>query len=368
MIAKPTKEQDQAVYSKIDTVVSAAAGSGKTAVMVERVVRLVLEGADIRRMLVITFTNAAAAQLKRRIRSELAAAQTADERTRRTQLNFIRSADIGTVHSLCIRLCRKFFAVAGIDPLFKIAGDIQRSMLSKDALDELFDERFASANEVFRHILFAFAYNSEDRLKQIITDIYEYSRSSPDPEAFLTKAQALYADGENYYKVWEKEAVKNALNIPDYLAEAGRILGQNAQDSEKARSIVIELGSCAERISKALKMGAGPETLSQITDIKIPAMRLSKVIDEETKQQVSALVDKARVGIKALKEDMLFAFGKQYCQKRDKEMLPYIKELCSLVIDYSALFAQRKKEAGCAGFFGCGALCAQDIIRQRCCL
>ena len=141
MIASPTFSQQQAIETTgHNLIVSAAAGSGKTAVMVDRAVRMVLQGQDLTRMLMVTFTNAAAAQMKQRIAKELSQAiQRPDLPNRehvRRQLTLVQSADISTVNAFCLTIVRRYFHLVDVDPLFTIADQSQQVLLEAEALDQ----------------------------------------------------------------------------------------------------------------------------------------------------------------------------------------------------------------------------------------
>ena len=151
-----TKEQREAIETRGKNIlVSAAAGSGKTAVLVERIKRLILEeGCSIDRMLIVTFTNAAAAEMKEKIRKAIgeAASRSAEGMSKvhkdcggstaflKNQMNLISSANISTFHSFALEVIRRYFYLIGIEPNFKICDSVQETLLRGEAMDQLLSE------------------------------------------------------------------------------------------------------------------------------------------------------------------------------------------------------------------------------------
>ena len=195
-----TDEQRRAIESRAAGIlVSAAAGSGKTTVLVERIIRKILDGGDTERMLVSTFTNAAAASMREKIYKALKdehAKNPADPHIRR-QLTMVYGADIGTIHSFCSRLIRSSFFEAGVAPDFKLMSDdearIMKARVMSRTLDELFEEGgkdFTAAAEMFVR------KNSDKRFSALLLGIYEKLIALPFYEDKLKDAALLCEAGE----------------------------------------------------------------------------------------------------------------------------------------------------------------------------
>lgn len=148
-----TEEQISAISSRGKVIVSASAGSGKTFVMIERLANLLLEGADVKRILAVTYTTRAAAQMKEKLRSALIEKlKTADRDLRvkiKAQLKALPMADISTTHSFCSRIVKSYFYLVGIDPAFKIASEdsADGSILFSRAMDDVFEAAYAEKDE-----------------------------------------------------------------------------------------------------------------------------------------------------------------------------------------------------------------------------
>ena len=165
--------------------VSAAAGSGKTTVLVERVKSLVLNGeTDIDRFLITTFTKAAASEMKERleaaIRKEMKKPD-ADKAKLTRQLQQLPGASIGTFHSFAIEIIRQYFYLTDLEPGFSVADDIQMALMKRDALNKVFEKRYEENTEEFKSFILKYSSSrGDDRLKENILDTYKTLVSIPD--------------------------------------------------------------------------------------------------------------------------------------------------------------------------------------------
>lgn len=178
--------------------VSAAAGSGKTAVLVERIARLVSDpenGIDIDRLLVLTFTKAAAAQMRERLSAALSqkAEEDPENEHLQRQLTLIYNAQITTIDSFCLYLIRNHFNDIGLDPDFRTADDGEMKLLAQDVLGALLEEKFSEKDPDFIHCVECFVPGGrESRLEELILQLYEFSMSYPFPEEWLKKHRSDY--------------------------------------------------------------------------------------------------------------------------------------------------------------------------------
>ncbi|HHY90883.1 MAG TPA: UvrD-helicase domain-containing protein, partial [Clostridiales bacterium] len=164
---KWTKEQEDAIQARgCNLLVSAAAGSGKTAVLVERIKQIILkDGIDVDRLLIVTFTNAAAGEMRERIGATLLEElekKGENEEYVRKQLNLLSHATISTLHSFCMEIVRRHFHLIDIDPNFRIADETEIAILKLEALEEVFEQKYKEADEAFFELVERFGGNRED--------------------------------------------------------------------------------------------------------------------------------------------------------------------------------------------------------------
>ena len=201
-----TDEQMHAITGDAEgnILVSAAAGSGKTAVLVERVLRKVLNGtASVDRLLVVTFTEAAAAEMREKIIKRLSKElenkdRTADElRMLKNQVRLAESADIMTIDAFCSRVVRNNFHVLGTDPNASVIDDAMSELLRAEAADNVFDELYRTENEEdrkrFSRLIEAYASDrNDDGLEKLIYAVYKFISSFAEPEGWLDEAVEVY--------------------------------------------------------------------------------------------------------------------------------------------------------------------------------
>ncbi len=220
MAFKPTSEQELAIYQKGSIIVSAAAGSGKTAVLVERVAGLLCDKdnpimAD--KLLVVTFTNSAAAELRYRIEKRLNEEfdKSPDDILLQKQRILINNAKICTIDSFCIDFIKENFENSGINPTFKIADNPTLHSLERTAMSTMINEYFDSADEDFLKLLQFFGEDYDDsRLQKCVYQIFDFSRHIPFPDMWLDSILEQYrAHAENSSDVWYNSALDAVEDI-----------------------------------------------------------------------------------------------------------------------------------------------------------
>ncbi|MCL6636045.1 MAG: UvrD-helicase domain-containing protein [Peptococcaceae bacterium] len=178
--------------------VAAAAGSGKTSVLVERIIRRITDPVcpvDIDRLLVVTFTNAAASEMRERIARALSGRSggPASPDIQR-QAVLLNRAQICTIHSFCLELLRQYFYRIGLDPSFRVADGTEAALIQLEVLEDLFEQRYAAGVDTpFTRLVECYGGNREDAsLARLVLEVYRFSRSTPDPGAWLGKVAGMF--------------------------------------------------------------------------------------------------------------------------------------------------------------------------------
>lgn len=194
-----TPEQQKVIELRDSSIlVSAAAGSGKTAVLTERIVREVCDEehpVDIDRLLIVTFTNAAAAEMRERIAAKIAEKleETPDSAHIQRQATLLHNAQITTIDSFCLFLLRNHFNEIGLDPAFRIADEGEVKLMQQDVLKELIEDAYASGDEDFRYCVEYFCPGGrESVLEKHILNLSRYAASFPWPEEWLLERKRDY--------------------------------------------------------------------------------------------------------------------------------------------------------------------------------
>ena len=208
--------QKQAVEIRnTDILVSAGAGSGKTTVLVERVLSFISANnpINIDRLLVVTFTDAAAQHMKNSIAKALInrIKENPADNSLRKQLALINKSNIMTIHSFCLMVARKFFHKIDLDPNFKVADDAEMSLLKNEILDKLFEERYTAYYDNNENPEFIFLCQifdqrvGDENFRRAVLELHEYSRAAPNPSEWLKSCANEYLlaeniEGTNWYK------------------------------------------------------------------------------------------------------------------------------------------------------------------------
>lgn len=185
-----TKEQQSAIEARgSNLLVAAAAGSGKTAVLVERIIgHITRDGVDIDRLLVVTFTNAAAAEMRERIGEAVVHAleETPGDRNLERQMALLSRSAITTMHSFCLEVVRSHFHKLDIDPAFRIADATESAILMEEALEEVLDAAYEEGHHDFLRLVDAYGGTKDDNgLKKIMEGLHRFIMSHPWPMAWM---------------------------------------------------------------------------------------------------------------------------------------------------------------------------------------
>ncbi|HEY1490335.1 MAG TPA: UvrD-helicase domain-containing protein, partial [Verrucomicrobiae bacterium] len=257
-----TSAQQAALTARGNVLVVAGAGTGKTHTLIERCCSLLLEdGCSLDEILMVTFTDAAAAEMRKRIRVRLAdkVAQSIDPRLSRRleeQIALLDSAYISTLHSFCLRLVRDHFhdEKLRLDPEFAVLAEEQVHQLRNNALDALLESHYGGNSgdaQAFRKFLTEQVSGNETKVRDLIWQLHRYSRSLSDPVAWFEKQLALFADSEpRQWRDWLKAGFAEWRDrwTRDLQIFSGT---QNVADCLKALA-AVKPGASLEKIREAL--------------------------------------------------------------------------------------------------------------------
>lgn len=348
-------KQQQAIntYHK-NILVAAAAGSGKTSVLVERVIqRIIHKTCDINQILVVTFTNAAASEMRERIAKAITNQLPTKDKER--QLVLLNAASISTLHAFCQNLLRQYFHQLGLDPKFRLANPQEIELLKIDVLDELFEHNYDLDNNP-NFLEFTDTYGSErgdDNSYDIILKLYEYSRSQPFPLKWLKSLPTYFEINDNqslndcpWLKII-KESVQDNLNIAIELSNKMIKLAIEQKTPFYEDIANGDLEFLQELFS--LTNTAWNEAYTAINSFKFKTMRPPKNTTDEIKQLFSPLRDEIKKIIKQLKE----TYFSQTLDNILSDMPQLTKQatsLCNLTIEFSHAFAKAKLDRAIIDF------------------
>ena len=210
-----TEDQRRVIEARGENIlVSAAAGSGKTAVLVERIMGLILDRqnpADVDELLVVTFTRAAAEEMRERIRRALENALKRSPRDARLmkQLSLIHTASITTIDSFCMQVIRSHYEEADLDPSFRVGEEGELQLMRQDVLGELLEDCYREGSPAFSSFTDCYAPGRNDgALERMILRLYEFAQSYPWPQEWLRSCLKAYGNAAGKKGGWQEPGGK----------------------------------------------------------------------------------------------------------------------------------------------------------------
>lgn len=356
-----TQEQKAVIESRNrNLLVSAAAGSGKTAVLVERIIRMITEGESpfkIDQLLVMTFTKAAADEMRERI---LAAVderlfKNPDNAHLQMQAAMIPYAQITTIDSFCLGLMKDHYNKLDIDPAFTVGDEGELLLMRQDVMKELLEDYYEEGDERFLHFVETYATGKSDHgIEDYIMQVYTFSQSNPWPEEWIhgCRRELLSCDGEHIMETrWMKFLMEDVRlqikELSDQLKEAMEVC-EEENGPEAYLPMLTKDCRMLNGLLEAEDYQSLNEMLSSLAFDRLAAIR-KKDIDQEKKLFVSSVRDRVKKAVGKLRD--------LYCFESQEEVLSDIKGtgeavtmLLDLALEYSIRYQEKKKERNVVDF------------------
>ena len=360
-----TKEQEQVINLRNRNIlVSAAAGSGKTAVLVQRILKKVMDSehpVDIDRLLIMTFTRAAAGEMRERIANALEDAlyENPDNEHLQRQTTLIHTAQITTIDGFCAYVIRNYFHLIGLDPGYRTGEEGELKLLKEDVMKDLLEDYYAKGDERFQYFIECYASGkTDDGIKDLIYSLYDAAMSNPYPGEWLEKCT-------DSYKITDIEAIKASewmnllwnnvledLHQAKGLEEEARALcaapGGPYLYDEALGSDLLLIRDAEERAKAGDFDGVGA-LLSSPSFARLSTKKPKEPVDDTLKEQVKAIRESA----KGILKDM----GSRYFAVKEEE-LPLLLEACrepvemlvELTREFIRLYGEKKREKNILDF------------------
>ena len=375
METKWTDEQLLAIETRgKNLLVAAAAGSGKTAVLVERIIKIITDDnnpVDIDKLLVVTFTNAAASEMRERIGDAISKKleEIPDSKMLQRQLALLNKSNITTIHSFCLDIIKNNFHLIDLDPGFRIGDETECTLIKQDVLIELFEDKYDKEDEGFLNLIEAYCTNrGDERLKEIVLKLYNFSMSGPWPSVWLReKAQEFNINSldelekASWYKVLKESLYLDLNNAKNGLDEAIKICEEDSDLAPYLLTLKPELNGIENAIN-SLNLDL-EQIYKAVKDIEF-AYRIKTVKkgigDELDKKKVKSLRDDVKKKINQIKGGV-FSISLDETLNGIKNMYPIIKSLTELVIEFSDRYVKKKMERVILDFNDLEHLCLKIL-------
>ncbi|WP_394882737.1 helicase-exonuclease AddAB subunit AddA [Clostridium baratii] len=373
---KWTKEQLKAIDTRrCNLLVAAAAGSGKTAVLVERIIKIVTDEknpVDIDKLLVVTFTSAAAAEMRERIAAAITKAleRNPSSKSLQRQLTLLSRANITTMHSFCLDVIKNNFHTIDLDPAFRIGDETEGTLLKNEILDEMFEDYYEKDDMEFFNLVEAYSGSKDDeKLKEMVLDLYRFSMSGPWPEKWLIeKAEEFNISSlEELDKTVWVEVLKNDINMEvDSFINLYYKAIEMINDTEGIEEYLDTFNDELSRIislKESLNLGLSEiyDKLFKISFGRLKSIRKNKVSDVDAQNLVKSIRDEVKKKICKLQDD-IFMLSPTEMLEGINLTYPFMKKLSEITLEFSKRFSERKKEKNMLDFNDLEHLCLRILI------
>ncbi len=371
---KWTEEQSQAIHEKGSNIlVAAAAGSGKTAVLVERIInKIIEEEIDIDKLLVVTFTNAAASEMRERILNAIYK-KIEEEPTNlrlQKQITLLNKSNICTIHSFCLDVIRNNFYEINISPNFRIGDTAEIELLKEEVLDELFEDLYLKEDEGFLKLLEIYtSYKDDEPLKDIVKSIYNFIQSAPFPEKWLAEKVKLFdIDIENTdfaETVWGKIILNNYKEcIEENILGLKKIKKELEAENELekfSQAIRLDIENLESLLVNLNSWDKSYELAKTFSFVRWPS---SKKINSETPAFVKEKRDMINAKFKKLK-DSIFIYTSAEVLSDLKNMYEVLKLLQAIILKFNENYKKAKLERNIIDFNDIEHLALKILIKDE---
>lgn len=371
-----TTEQQQVIdLRNRNILVSAAAGSGKTAVLVERIVKIITDKnhpVDIDHLLIVTFTNAAAAEMRERIGNAIEKAldeQPGNEHLLR-QLTLIHNAQITTIDSFCLYVVRNHFHEIDLEPNFRIGDEGELKLLREDVLGRVLEQNYEEPSEAFSDFVEGYASGRTDAaLNEMILQLYEFSRSYPWPEKWLDSFVGAYrieTREELDRAEWLAPLTENICFVlkdcEQLLKQALAITQQDAGPDMYEKAVQSDL----EKYEGLSKRTSFCELFEALSDIKYDRLASSRGFegDPDKLELVKSLREQAKDVVKKLCKQYFFCSPEMMIEQLERTE-PMLEEVVRLTKQFADEFAATKRRKNLVDFHDVEHFALQILVDEE---
>jgi len=371
-----TREQQQVIDLRDRNIlVSAAAGSGKTAVLVERIVQRVLDEehpVDIDRMLIVTFTKAAAAEMRERVGQAIEARMEAepDNEYLLRQYTLVHNAQITTIDSFCLFVVRNYFQTIGLEPGFRIGDPGELKLLQADVLSEVFEEHYQEKSEDFLRLADRYATAKSDaKLVDMVQRLYDFSQSYPWPGEWLNSLAAPYritdVDGMEAQE-WMKGLMRFLISVAadlQKLMERALMLCRDGDGPAMYEEAVLSDIEMLAGLSECDTYRAYAVCLGSISYKKLGVNRKYEG-SVEKQELVKSMRATMKNTLKKLSEHFFYEKEETFLEDMEN-ILPDVEALSRLALDFAAAYAAAKQEKNMLDFSDIEHFALNILIEEK---
>jgi len=367
-----TNEQKEAIYEKgCNILVAAGAGSGKTAVLVERIIHKIIdEKIDIDKILVVTFTNAAAAEMKERVLEAIykrIEENPTDEHLQK-QMILLSKSNICTIHSFCLEIIKNNFYELDIPANFKIGESAELELLKQDVIEELFEKKYEENNQDFMNLLEIYSnYRGDESLKELILSVYTYIQSSPFPIKWIEEMIQYFNLEENSdisKSLWGRFLLNIFYTDIDNCIEGLEAIKKELKKESNLEKFYETICADIDQLQNLKKSDSWDCIWNQINNMKFSRWPTDKKAISELKDIAKQKRNEIKKDITKIKENFFVYNSSQYILDLNK-MYIILKQLKSIVLEFSCEYTKSKKEKNIIDFNDIEHLALSILVKEN---
>lgn len=355
--------------------VSAAAGSGKTAVLVERILSMTADSRrpmDIDRLLIVTFTRAAAGEMRERLRAaiEKRLAQEPDNLHLQRQSTLVYSAQISTIDGFCGNVIRNYFHRLDLDPAYRIGEEGELKLLKADAAQEVMEAAYAKGSRDFHQLVECYAAGKTDEgIGELMLKVYEFAMSYPWPRQTLEQWQKIYEvqnEEELRESPWMEALMADAVKKVQAALELAREAVELAQEPGGPYMYVPVLEQDVQMLEELGKAGEFDKYVQILSGVSFAALPRKKddQVDPRMREQVKGIRDQVKEMLKSLKENYFSGKLEAVLGQIQVCRVP-VCALIELARDFMEEYGRRKREKNLLDFADLEHFALDILVEQK---
>lgn len=334
-------------------------GSGKTTVLVERIVKKIInDRIDIDKLLIVTFTNAAAAEMRQRILEAIYEKidENPDNTDLQKQIILLNKANISTIHAFCLEVIKNYFYEIGISSNFRIGDTSEIELLKQETLEEVFEKLYEEKNEQFINLVNTYSgYRDDDSLKELILKIYNYSQSMPFPEEWIKESTEKFnlreAIEQDFSKtLWGKILVDFFYDeVKSCISDLEKVSTNLKEELDLEKYYGVILNDIENLKSLVKDDQTWDDIYIKINNIKFETWPRQAKTDSELKDKCKEIRDNVKNRIKDLSKK-LFIYSSNEANIDIYEMYTILKAMQDVILEFSKKYQENKKDKNIIDF------------------
>ena len=346
-------------------------GSGKTTVLVERIInKIINENIDIDKILIVTFTNAAASEMRAKILDAIykKIEENPNDAHLQRQVTLLAKSNISTIHAFCLEVIKNNFYEIDVSPNFKIADTTELEILKQEVLENLFENKYENYDKDFLELINTYTtYRSDEPLKELILKIYKYIQSFPFPRRWITENVKKFQIEENIsfekticgkilFSIAKEEIRDSIIILEEQL--------NKIKYEEEFNKFFITISEDIRKLEKLNDITEWDELYNNLVNLKFDTWPRDKKANEEIKKKIKQERDKIKENINNILEKIISCNSNDAIEEMN-EIYPIADKIKNIIIEFSDKYAEAKKEKNIIDFNDIEHLALNILIKEE---